>query len=142
MEIVTAVISSGSFGQLTQITSMKKKKPVAEIVNDRGTPIFNYDGSATLESFPKISPLKALKVRDRVMFDLESEIFWHSSWYFPSSSQPRSLWSDFIQSRFSKTEDHFYQKSDVILLLIIDIQPTSLTCIYSTFQHQLSPLIT
>ena len=37
-----------------------------------------------------------------------------------------------MQSRFSKTEDHFYQKSDVILLPIIDLQPTNLTYIYST----------
>ena len=76
-------------------------------------------------SFPKISPLKTLKVRDS--FDLESEVFWHSSWYFSSSIQPRSLWSWFKQSCFSKTEDHFYQKSNVILLPVIDLQPTNLT---------------
>ena len=37
-----------------------------------------------------------------------------------------------MQSRFLKTEDHLYQKSGVILLPIIDLQPTNLTCIYST----------
>ena len=37
-----------------------------------------------------------------------------------------------MQSRFSKTEDHLYQKSGVILHPIIDLQPTNLTCIYST----------
>ena len=95
-------------------------------------PIFNYNGSATSENFLKMSPLKTLKVRDRARFDLESEVFWHSRWYLSSSVQPRSLWSGFMQSRFSKTEDHFYQKSDVILLPIIDLQPTNLTCIYST----------
>ena len=131
MGIVAAVTPSGSFSQLTQITRLKKKKPVTEIVKDkRGT--INYNGPATLESFPKISPLKTLKFRDRPSFDLESKVFWHSSWYFSLSVQPRSLWSGFMQSRFSKTEDHFYQKSDFILLLIIDFQPTNLTCTYST----------
>ena len=37
-----------------------------------------------------------------------------------------------MQNRFSKTEDHFYKKSDIILLPIIDLQSTNLTCIYST----------
>ena len=75
--IVVAVTSSVSFSQLTQITRLKKKKPVAEIIKDREVAIFNYDGPATLVSFPKISPLKRLKVRDRVGLDLESEVFWH-----------------------------------------------------------------
>ena len=53
--------------------------------------MFDHDGPAILESFPKISPLKTLKVKDRVSFDLESEAFLPSSWYFSSSVQPRSL---------------------------------------------------
>ena len=36
MGIVAAVTPSGSFSQLTQITRLKKKKPVTEIVKDRG----------------------------------------------------------------------------------------------------------
>ena len=60
--VVAVLTSPGSFSQLTQITKFKEKKPVAEIVKDRGVPIFNYNGPATLESFPKISPLKILKV--------------------------------------------------------------------------------
>ena len=95
-------------------------------------PIFNYVDPSTLESFSKISPLKTLKVRDRVSFDFESEVFWHSSWYFSLSIQLQSLWSGFLQSRFSKSEDHFYQKPDVILLPVIDLQLTNLTCICST----------
>ena len=41
MGIVAAVIPSGSFSQLTQLTRLKKKKPVAEIVKDSGVPIFD-----------------------------------------------------------------------------------------------------
>ena len=55
--------------------------------------MFDHNGPAILESFPKISPLKTLKVKDRVSFDLESEVFLPSSWYFSSSVQPRLLWS-------------------------------------------------
>ena len=61
MGIVVVVLPSGCFSQLIQITKLKKKKPIAEIVKDRGVPIYNYDGPATLESFPKISPLKTRK---------------------------------------------------------------------------------
>ena len=132
MGILAAVIPFGSFSQLTQITRLKEKKPADEIVKNRRVPIFNYDCPATLERFPKISSLKTRKVRDGVTFDLESELFWHLSWYFSLSIQPRTLWSGFMQSRFSKTEYRFYQKSDVILLPIIDHQPTNLACIYST----------
>ena len=41
MGIVAAVTPSGSFSQLTQLTRLKKEKPVAEIVKDSGVPIFD-----------------------------------------------------------------------------------------------------
>ena len=74
-----------------KLQDWRKQKPVAEIVKDREVPIFNYNGRATLESFLKISPLKTLKVRQKVSFDLESEVFWHSNCYFSSPIQTLSL---------------------------------------------------
>ena len=58
--IVAVMTPSGSFSQLTKVRRLKKRKPVPEIVKDRGVLIFDYDDPATLESFPKINPLKAL----------------------------------------------------------------------------------
>ena len=148
MGIVAAITPSGSFNQLTSIKRLKKKRHVAEIVKDREVPIIEYNGPKTLESFQTVSPLETLKIKDRASYDLQSEVFWHSNWYFSSSLQLRSLWSGLMQSHFSRTEDSFYKKSDVILLPIIDLQPTNLTCIYSTLlfiQSQLNistPIIT
>ena len=58
--IVAVMTPSGSFSQLTKVRRLKKRKPVPEIVKDRRALIFDYYDPATLESFPKISPLKAL----------------------------------------------------------------------------------
>ena len=59
------------------------------------------------------------------------DVIWHSGWIFSSQSHPRPNWSGFMQQSFYKNEVEF-QQSDVLLLPIIDLPPTDLTCIYST----------
>ena len=92
-----------------------------------------------------------MKVGKRCTFDLQSEAFWHSTWHFSSTLKPHPLWSCFMQQMLHSSNDLHYNKSGVILLPIIDLQPTNLTCIYSTlifFQRQVdqmnikSPLVT
>ena len=58
-------------------------------------------------------------------------VIWHSGWIFSSHSHPIQNWSGFMQQSVYKNEVQF-QQSDVLLLLIIDLPPTDLTCIYST----------
>ena len=60
-------------------------------------------------------------------FKLAFQVFWH----FSSTLKPRTLCSGFMQQMFHSSNDIHYNKSDMILLSITDLQPTNLTCIYS-----------
>ena len=59
------------------------------------------------------------------------DVIWYSGWIFSSQSHTRPSWSGFMQQSVFKAEVEF-QQSDVLLLPIIDLPPTDLTCIYST----------
>ena len=59
------------------------------------------------------------------------DVIWYSEWIFSSQSHTRPSWSGFMQQSVYKIEVEF-QQSDVLILPIIDLPPTDLTCIYST----------
>ena len=59
------------------------------------------------------------------------DVIWYSGWIFSSQSHTRPSWSGFMQQSVFKAKVEF-QQSDVLLLPIIDLPPTDLTCIYST----------
>ena len=132
MGIIASVAPSGTVEQLKYVKRLKKRCLVSEVTKHKGVDIVEYDGSEDLNKFPKLKSLTSLKVNKRCVFDLQPEAFWHSSWYFSSTLKPHPLWSGFMQQIFRSSNDVHYNKSDVILLPIIDLQPTNLTCIYST----------
>ena len=132
MGIIASVTPSGTVEQLKYVKRLKKRCLVSEVTKHKGVDIVEYDGSEDLNKFPKLKSLTSLKVNKRCVFDLQPEAFWHSSWYFSSTLKPHPLWSGFMQQIFRSSNDVHYNKSDVILLPIIDLQPTNLTCIYST----------
>ena len=131
MGIIASVTPSGNIEQLKDVKRLKKRCLVSEVTKHKGVDIVEYDGS-DFNQFPQLKSLTSLKVKKRCIFDLQSEAFWHSSWYFSSTVKPRPLWSGFMQQTFHLSNGVHYNKSDVILLPIIDLQPTNLTCIYST----------
>ena len=124
MGTIASVTPSGYLQQLKNVRRLKRRCLVSEVTEDKGVKIFEYDGSEFF-NFPKLRSLKDLIVRERCSFDLvKPETFWNSSWYFQSMEKPRPLWSRFMQQRLCSL--------DVIMLPIIDLQPTNLNCIYST----------
>ena len=130
MGMVACMTPSGSFNPLCDIRRLKKRKPVSEIIKDRGVPIVNYNGNF-FNNYPKLKPLDSLSVRSKTTFDFPLEILWHSIWHFTSSDKQRPFWSGFMQQQFSTKKESF-EKSNVIMLPIIDLQPTNPSCIYST----------
>ena len=132
MGIIASVTPPGSIEQLKDVKRLKKRCLVSEVTKHKGVDIVEYDGSQDLNKFPQLKSLTSLKMNKRCIFDLQSEAFWHSSWHFSSTLKSRLLWSGFMQQMFRSSNDVHYNKSDVILLPIIDLQPTNLTCIYST----------
>ena len=132
MGIITSVTPFGSIEQLKDVKRLKKRCLVSEVTKHKGVDIIEHGGSEDLNKFPQLKSLTSLKVNKRCIFDLQSEAFWHSSWHFSSTLKPRPLWSGFMQQMFRSSNDVHYNKSDVILFPIIDLQPTNLTGIYST----------
>ena len=79
-----------------------------------------------------VSQIQAIQSRhDTTNLHSLYDVIWHSGWIFSSQSHPRPNWSGFMQQSVYKNEVEF-QQSDVLLLPIIDLPPTDLTCIYST----------
>ena len=132
MGIIASVTPSGSIEQLKDVKRLKKRCLVSEVTEHKGVDIVEYYASEYLKKFPQLKSLTSLKVKKRCIFDLQSEAFWHSNCHFSSTLKPRPLWSGFMQQMFRSSNDVHYNKSDVILLPIIDLQPTNLICIYST----------
>ena len=59
------------------------------------------------------------------------DIIWQLGWILSSQSHLRPNWSGIMQRSVYKNEVEFHQ-SDVLLLPIISLSQTDLTCIYST----------
>ena len=133
MGIIASVTPSGSIQQLKDIKRLKKRILVSAVTETKGVDIIEYNGSGDLNNFPKLKPLTDLKVKKRRFFDLHSDIFWHSSWKFSSAMKPRPLWSGFMQQMFRSFNNNPYYKSDVVMLLIIDLQAS-----HASIQHYYS----
>ena len=62
------------------------------------------------------------------------DLLWHSGCIFSKATRPRSNWSGFMQHVFSNNR-HTTPKSEVLLLPIIDLNPSDESCIYSTLVY-------
>jgi len=132
MGIVESSTPAGSFSQTTCIPRLKKRKPVAEVIKERGVPIIEYDGSIQLNSFPKINALSTINVRDVHSFDLNSELFWHLNWHFFVSTSASITLVWIYATTFCHINRPSLPRILVFLPPIIDLQPPNLTCTYST----------
>ena len=127
MGVITSVTSKKTAIKSQAIKRLQKKQLVDDTVKSKGISITKF--SDKLDQFSKFKSCNQLKAL--VVMDSLYDVIWHSGWIFSSQSHPRPNWSGFMQQSFYKNEVEF-QQSDVLLLLIIDLPPTDLTCIYST----------
>jgi len=114
----------------SRVISRQKRIRVDELVKDKGVPIVQYIsqpeiGLATV----KYKPILHLQVPHTLPSDLYSDMLWPSGWMFNEAAKPRPNWSGFMQHIFS---DEQHSKSEVLLLPIIDLNPSDETCVYST----------
>ena len=108
------------------IKRLQKKQLDDTTVKSKGISVTKF--SDKLDQFPQFKPYKQFKAL--VVIDSLYDVIWHSGWIFSSQSHPRPNWSGFMQQLVYKNEVEF-QQSYVLLLPIIDLPPTNLTCIYS-----------
>ena len=104
-------------------------KHAGEITVGKGIPILYYDppDESGLSSVI-LKPLNELKVENVLPKYILFDYLWHISYFLPN---PRPSWSGYI-SNISTGEYH--GKSTISLLPIIDLNPTDMTCIYSTLK--------
>jgi len=79
-------------------------------------------------------PIIELQVPYTLPLQLCSDTLWQSGWIFSEEAKPRPNWSDFMQHIFSDSDDPIV-KSEVLFLLIADLNPSDETCIYSTLAY-------
>ena len=66
--------------------------------------------------------------------NVNTDLLWHCGWAFQDVEKPRPGWSGFMQHIFSG-EHNVTEKSETLLLPIIDLNPSDETCIYSTLKY-------
>ena len=74
-------------------------------------------------------PILQLQVPYILPLDMSSDLIWYTGWLACEGEQPRPSWSGFMQKAFSCDG---YEKSEVLFLPIVDLNPSNETCIYST----------
>ena len=77
------------------------------------------------------TPIPRKIVTDRELLKASLiDLLWQMSWYFKN---PQPIWSGYMQLIHEKQNNDEYLKDNIIFLpIIIDLDPTNLSCIYST----------
>ena len=119
----------------TKLQAVKRLQciKVNQLVKDKGVQISSYFNSSKSLASVLFKPVMQLKFPYTLPSELYSDLLWHSGWMF---SGTRPNWSGFMQHVFSS--DHNVPNSEVLLLPIIDLNPSDETCIYSTLNYALS----
>ena len=100
-----------------------------EVTVGKGIPILYYDPPDESElSSVILKPLNELKVENVLPKYILYDYLWRISYFLP---KPRPSWSVYM-SNFSAGE--YPRKSTTSLFPIIDLNPTDMTCIYSTLK--------
>jgi len=107
-----------------------KRRCVRDVVINRGVPILQYNlperqGLSTL-SFDRLCSLMFAHVLPN---GVNLDLLWSTGWLFPDAARPKPNWNGFMQHVCTGQHSAV---SDVSMLPVIDLNPTDLTCIYST----------
>ncbi len=80
-----------------------------------------------------LKPTIELQVPYTIPSEVYSDLLWHSGWIFTEAAKPRTNWSGFMQHIFSGQLSA--PRSEILLLPIIDLNPSDETCVYSTLLY-------
>ena len=120
---------SGHFSE-TSVLRLKRLSD-KDIVKNRGIPLISYSQRENrLLSSIKFEPFDSLKLPTVHKPNLSLDLLWHSGWFCSDDQHPRVNWSGFMQD---VTADGCHPpKADIRMLPIIDLNPSDMTCIFST----------
>ena len=120
----------------SRVIYRQQRITVDELVRDKGVPIFQYI-SPPEKGLAEVTykPILQLQFLYTLPSELFSNLLWHSGGIFSKATSPRSNWSGFMQHVFSDEQKPTPAKSEVLLLPIIDLNPSDESCIYSTLTY-------
>ena len=119
----------GPFGNNPRLQQRKKAGSFTE---KRGVEIFPYFKSSEIgQGKLKLSPILELNSAITLPLGINYNFVWHCGWFSTFNNNTRPNWSGFIQCVTSTLKESKSQ-SRVQFLPIIDLSPSSETCIYST----------
>ena len=114
----------------SRVISRQQCVKVDELIKGKGVQIFQYisppEKGLALVTY---KPILQLQVPYTLPSEMCSDLLWHSGWIFSKATRPRSNWSGFMQHVFSDNQ-HPTPKYEVLLLPIIDLNPSHEACIY------------
>ncbi|KAG1656137.1 Solute carrier family 35 member G1 [Nymphon striatum] len=125
------IISSTNKSRLQRQSQTIKReflKPVSQVTKDKGIPLVQYiDSNFCVMSKKIFTDLRQLQFNHE--FTIESNIYllWQTSYFFKQQNRPS--WSGFMQTFRS---GDYPGQSEINLLPIINLNPSDMTCSYST----------
>ena len=109
-------------------------KNMKELALKKGIPIQEFFGKCLPPPNLKLSSYNLLKLSAQIEHDEDrlKDLIWISSWLLKTNVTDKTQWSGYMQSMHSNKDSH--QKSSVLMLPIIDLNPSNPTCLYSTLR--------
>ena len=128
MGIVLSTTGGVSQGPLPQIPRQKRVN-ANEVVKNKSIPLLDYlPSDRNSISNLKLLKLKELQAPVDLIPDTYTDLLWHAK-YFHRTDVPRPAWNGYMQDISKGT---FPGQSVINMLPIIDLDPTNMTCIFST----------
>ena len=104
-----------------------------DINSSKGVHILEYFGKAIPASALRFKPFNILPAAQNLKHDQGSfyELIWMLSWLLSKKDVQNCNWSGYMQILYSSQSS--YDRSTVLMLPIIDLQPCDPTCIYTSW---------
>ena len=128
---ITSSVSNNTVAPLPLVKRMVRI-PVNDLTRDKGIPVVPFIGppKAGLSDFV-FEPRETIPQRSVLLKKQHSNSLWQIGWTFASETRNHPNWLGFMQN-IKGNNDSIIEKSDVFLLPLLDEDPTTETCIYST----------
>ena len=130
MGIVASTTSEHNAGLPMSKILRQSRKAVGDVTKGKGISVIQYIApEVTGLSQIKFKPVLQLQHPYVLPLDTSLDVLWHVSLFFNKQSRPN--WSGYMSNAAS---GNYPGKSTVTILPIIDLEPTNLSCIYSTLR--------
>ena len=128
MGLVVSTTPGASIQGLAPIPRQKTRS-ADDLVIGSGFPILNYHPPEKLGmSSVVLKPLNELNIKSAMPYKNVLDYVWHASYFLAS---PRPSWSGYMTDI---SHGEYPGKSTVSLLPIVDLNPSDMSCIYSTLK--------